>query len=206
MYVSLDFLSLSRPFLTTNLIMRSSCSPPPRNTQPQKNAPLIGLAPVMNSQTQVLILGSFPGQQSLSQQQYYAHPRNQFWPLLSAILNHDLCVLTYSQRLQVVLDYGLGMWDVYATCQRVGSLDSAIRNGIVNPLEQLKQYAPSLQAVAHNGGLSWRSAACVENLGVAVYRLPSSSPAHARLCFAEKLEIWRAVLARHLPIHTNSRG
>lgn len=162
---------------------------------------LIGLAPVINTQTKLVILGSFPGQQSLSKQQYYAHPRNQFWPLLSAIFNHDLNVLTYTERLQAVLDYGLGIWDVYATCQRIGSLDSAITGGIVNPLEQLWLHAPSLQAIAHNGGLSWRNASCIKNIAIAVYRLPSSSPAHARMSFAEKLQIWRAVLARHLPIN-----
>lgn len=183
--------------------MSQSCITPPRDTHPQKTTPLLGLAPVISTQTKLVILGSFPGQQSLSTQQYYAHPRNQFWPLLSAIFNHDLYALTYKERLQAVLDYGLGIWDVYATCQRVGSLDSAIKNGIVNRLEQLRQHAPSLQAVAHNGGLSWRNASCIKELDVAVYRLPSSSPAHARMSFAEKLQIWRAVLARHLPVNPN---
>lgn len=166
---------------------------------------LYGLAPVIDEHTKLIILGSFPGQRSLSEQQYYAHPRNQFWALLSKLFDLDLHALAYTERLQNVLKHGLGIWDVYATCQRTGSLDSAITQAVINPLHLLKEQAPLLQAVAHNGGLSWQNASYIKNLGIETYRLPSSSPANARWSFEEKLEAWRTVLERHLPLKDSAK-
>jgi hypoxanthine-DNA glycosylase len=113
---------------------------------------LVGLAPVIAAHTRLVVLGSFPGGASLAAQQYYAHPRNQFWPLLSALWNVDLRARPYAQRLAEVRARGLGIWDVYARCRREGSLDSAIQEAQLNDLASLKLLAPGLQAIAHNGG------------------------------------------------------
>ncbi len=125
--------------------------------------------------------------------QYYAHPRNQFWPLLSALLAEDLTVLPYAARLQRLRTRGLGLWDVIAECRREGSLDSAIREARYNDLASLRRRAPQLVAVAHNGGESARAMRITTGLGVAVYRLPSSSPANASWSFERKLAAWREV-------------
>ena len=154
---------------------------------------LQGLPPVIARNTRLLLLGSFPGAASLAAGQYYAHPRNQFWPLLSALLGEDLVALAYAQRLQRLRARGLGLWDVIAECRREGSLDSAIRDARHNDLASLRRRAPQLQAVAHNGGESARAMKVTAALGLAVYRLPSSSPAHARWSFERKLAAWRAV-------------
>src|SRR5689334_3593579 len=87
---------------------------------------LAGLPPVIDRHTRLVVLGSFPSVASLAAGQYYAHPRNHFWPILSALWGVDLRVLPYPQRLKDVLRRGLGIWDVYARCRREGSLDSAI--------------------------------------------------------------------------------
>ncbi len=88
---------------------------------------------------------------------------------------------------------GLGLWDVIAECRREGSLDSAIRGARHNDLASLRRRAPQLLAVAHNGGESARAMGITAALGLAVYRLPSSSPANASWSFERKLAAWRAV-------------
>jgi hypoxanthine-DNA glycosylase len=157
------------------------------------SARLQGLPPVIGRHTRLLLLGSFPGAASLAAGQYYAHPRNQFWPLLSALLGEDLAALAYARRLQRLRMHGLGLWDVIAECRRDGSLDSAIRDARYNDLLSLRRRAPQLLAVAHNGGESARAMPLTAALGLAVYRLPSSSPAHASWSFERKLAAWRAV-------------
>jgi len=160
--------------------------------------PLTGLAPLVSQNTQVLILGSFPGGRSLQMQQYYAHPQNQFWKILQAIWPSstlDMGTSSYEKRSAWLLERGLGLWDVYAACEREGSLDSAIRNATVNDIANL--HLPRLLAIAHNGGESFKHARHTRALGVPVYPLPSTSPANARWSFERKLAAWRAVMQQH---------
>jgi hypoxanthine-DNA glycosylase len=158
---------------------------------------LLGLAPVIAAHTRLVVLGSFPSAASLAAGEYYAHPRNQFWPILSALWNQDLRALPYRRRLAVVRERGLGIWDVYASCRRHGSLDSAIEDARPNDLAALLRRAPGVQAFAHNGGESARAMRITAALGVAVYRLPSTSPANASWSFERKLAAWREAFARH---------
>lgn len=158
---------------------------------------LRGLPPVIDHRTRLLVLGSFPSIASLAAGQYYAHPRNHFWPLLSALWGLDLVALAYPKRLQEALQRGLGIWDVYAHCRREGSLDSAIRDASFNDLAGLKARAPQLQAVAHNGGESARAMRFTGTLGVRVWRLPSTSPANASWSFERKLAAWREAFEAH---------
>ena len=161
------------------------------------SAPLVGLAPIVDPRTRLIVLGSFPGVASLNAQQYYGHPRNHFWPILSALWGVDLTALAYPQRVSEVLARGLGVWDVYASCRREGSLDSAIEQPVLNDLAGLKQRAPGLRAVAHNGGESARAMRHTQALGVPVFKLPSTSPANASWSFERKLAAWRSAFAEH---------
>lgn len=154
---------------------------------------LLGLPPVIARTTRLVVLGSFPGAASLAARQYYAHPRNAFWPLLSALWGVDLTALPYACRLAVLRERGLGLWDVYASCRREGSLDTAIEDAQANDLASLRRRAPGLRAVAHNGGESARFMRATAALGVPVVRLPSTSPANASWSFDRKLAAWRAV-------------
>ena len=101
-------------------------------------------APVIDKHTAILILGSFPGAASLQAQEYYAHPRNQFWRLLSAVLGEELMDLPYPVRLKRLRARRVGLWDVVGACTREGSLDSAIRNAQANDFSALKHRCPSL--------------------------------------------------------------
>ncbi|MFC3108168.1 DNA-deoxyinosine glycosylase [Undibacterium arcticum] len=155
---------------------------------------LIGLPPVIASDTHILILGSFPGQASLVAQQYYAHPRNQFWRLLSAVIGEDLAGLPYPQRLAILLAHRIGVWDVIGACHRNGSLDAAIRQPRANDLDQLRRLCPALQRVCFNGKTSGKFAPQFAAAGFDTLVLPSSSPANAQWSFEEKLVPWRAIL------------
>ncbi len=156
---------------------------------------LEGLPPVLGRDTRLVVLGSFPGVASLAAGQYYAHPRNQFWPILSAIWGVDLVAMSYRRRLAEVKRRGLGIWDVYARCRREGSLDQAIEDAEFNDFARLARRAPHLVAVAHNGGESARAMRHTAALGWAVVRLPSTSPANASWSFERKLSAWRDAFA-----------
>ncbi|HEX5785240.1 MAG TPA: uracil-DNA glycosylase family protein, partial [Burkholderiaceae bacterium] len=133
---------------------------------------LVGLPPLVDAHTRVLVLGSFPGVASLVAQQYYGHPRNQFWPVMAHVFQaflgsgaysesassyqkdeHDV-PRDYARRCAWLLAHGVGLWDVYAACQRPGSLDADIRAAEPNDLARLLTQCPQLRLVAHNGGES----------------------------------------------------
>lgn len=158
---------------------------------------LVGLPPVIGPATRLLVLGSFPGLASLRAQQYYGHPQNQFWKILSALWSVDLMGMAYEDRIAAVRERGLGIWDVYGACEREGSLDSAIRNAELNDFAWLRQQCPRLQAIAHNGGESFRHAKHTQALGLPVHQLPSTSPANASWSFERKLGVWRDVFLQY---------
>ncbi|KAF1043122.1 MAG: hypothetical protein GAK38_04076 [Xylophilus sp.] len=105
--------------------------------------------------------------------------------------------MAYAHRLAVLRERGLGLWDVYGACEREGSLDTAIRNARVNDFAALARGCPQLQAIAHNGGESFRHARHSRTLGLPVYRLPSSSPANASWSFERKRDAWAEVFMAH---------
>jgi hypoxanthine-DNA glycosylase len=153
---------------------------------------LTGLPPLVSSRTRLLILGSFPGVASLAAQQYYGHPQNHFWKILQAIWPSspgDIRTSSYQIRSEWLLSKGLGVWDVYAACEREGSLDSKIRNAVVNDFAGLRQACPKLEAIKHSKHTLL--------LGLPVYKLPSTSPANASWSFERKLAAWREVFEKH---------
>ena len=161
---------------------------------------LHGLAPIIDQSTRVLVLGSFPSVASLAAGQYYAHPQNAFWKIVAATWLGSAQALQdqpYEARVACLRAHGLGLWDVYASCQRQGSLDAAIRAGEANDLGALRVSCPQLAAIAHNGGASYRHAHHSAALALPVYQLPSTSPANASWSFARKLAAWQAVFSCH---------
>jgi hypoxanthine-DNA glycosylase len=151
-----------------------------------------GLAPVFDSGTRVLILGSFPGDASLAARQYYAHPRNHFWPLVGALIDAPLQTLSYRERLARLRANGIGLWDVYVACARRGSLDSAIRVAERGDAGRVRRAAPAVGLVCFNGKTAARALPLWRDAGYATLALPSSSPAYTRP-FAEKLAAWQSI-------------
>lgn len=152
--------------------------------------------PVTDARTRVLICGSLPGDRSLAAGQYYAHPQNQFWRLIAAVIDRDeLPTLPYEARLSALLDARIGLWDAVASATRPGSTDAAIADVQANALPSLAATLPDLQAIAFNGATAHRLG--VRALGGAASRwtilsLPSSSPLHT-IGLDAKLPAWRAL-------------
>jgi hypoxanthine-DNA glycosylase len=148
-------------------------------------------AAVVDDQTRLLVLGSLPGEISLRAAQYYAHPQNQFWRLIGAVIGADLAAAPYEARLAMLRSRGVGLWDVVRSARRVGSLDAAIRDHQPNALAELAGALPDLAAIAFNGATASTIGrkALGPNPRWALASLPSSSPAHT-IGFEPKLAQW----------------
>ncbi|MDF2386135.1 DNA-deoxyinosine glycosylase [Nostoc ellipsosporum NOK] len=151
--------------------------------------------PVVDAQVRLLVLGSLPGERSLAEQRYYAHPQNQFWRLASPAAGRDLAALDYDARLAALLDAHIGLWDVVASARRTGSTDAALRDVEGHDIAALAATLPDLRAIAFNGATAFRTGS--RQLGSAAARyaivaLPSSSPLHT-IGFEKKLPHWEAL-------------
>ncbi|SFB90767.1 G/U mismatch-specific uracil-DNA glycosylase [Marinospirillum celere] len=164
--------------------------------------PINSFPPVEPSHCQVLILGSMPGKASLQATRYYAHPRNTFWPIMAELL--EFCPsLDYKARLKALTDQGIGLWDVMHSCVRSSSLDADILEASIEANDFIGwfQRHPETQAIFCNGGKAWQSYRKyvqpdlpTAHRQLPVIQLPSTSPAHARQGFTEKLSSWRQLL------------
>ena len=155
--------------------------------------------PVIDAGVRLLILGSLPGERSLAQQRYYAHPQNQFWQLTSPAAGRNLAVLDYEARLDALLQAHIGLWDVAASARRSGSTDAAMHDVEAHDIAALASDAPEVRAIAFNGGTALKLG--LKQMGPAAERfdivaLPSSSPLHT-VGLAAKLPVW-AALKTHL--------
>ena len=146
--------------------------------------------------TRVLILGSFPGEASLAARQYYAHPRNHFWPVMAAIVGEPLTVMPYAARLARLLAHRIGVWDTIVACERAGSLDGAIRAATRGETRRVHSAASHVELVCFNGQTAARAAPAWQAAGYSTLALPSTSPAYTRP-LAEKIAAWQ-VIADHL--------
>lgn len=153
-----------------------------------------GLPPVLGRETRVLFLGSFPGEASLAAGQYYAHPRNHFWPLVAALVDIPLPMMPYRERLAALRAHGIGLWDVIVACERRGSLDGAIRRPQHGDIARVRRASPALALVCFNGKTAARALPAWRDAGYETIALPSSSPAYTRP-FADKLAEWRRAFA-----------
>ena len=154
-------------------------------------------APFADAQTRVLVLGSLPGDRSLAEARYYAHPQNQFWRLISAAIGHDIAALPYDARVAALRTARIGLWDVAASAERTGSTDAAIRDLVGNDLPGLIATLPALRAVAFNGGTAWKHGRklfgeTLSAANLALVPLPSSSALHT-IGVNAKLPAWAAL-------------
>ena len=161
-----------------------------------------GFPPIADTHARILILGSLPGQVSLQQQQYYAHPHNAFWKIMGNLFGAGP-KLPYAERAQRLLENGIALWDVCAAAQRPGSLDAAIVHASVVP-NDFAAFIESHQDIAlisFNGSKAadlyrrWVLPG-LPATGCAIHTetLPSTSAAHAAMTFEDKLARWSAVL------------
>lgn len=154
--------------------------------------------PIISKGAKVLILGSMPGEASLKAGQYYAHPQNQFWRIMDALIGAGRD-LPYDKRIKLIKNKKIALWESLRFCERPGSLDSAIFNEIPNDFNMLFKSYPSINHVFFNGRKAESAfrklvLPTLKRTELGFTLLPSSSPAHAGRSFEEKLESWRAIL------------
>lgn len=171
-----------------------------RSSQPQQPVKT-AFAPVADPAAVILILGSMPGEASLAQQQYYAHPRNAFWPMVEALFG-IAAGLPYPDRVRRLAGRGVALWDVLQSCRRPGSLDSSIDRDsiVVNDFARFFAAHPAIRQLFFNGARAEAEYRRRVLPGLPVgpdrlpaLRLPSTSPAMASLSFDQKLGYWSRV-------------
>jgi hypoxanthine-DNA glycosylase len=173
-----------------------------RKTRQPPMAEIYSFPPIIAPDARVLILGSMPGEMSLSMQQYYAHRHNAFWKILGDLLGSDQ-QLDYPSRTELLRSHGIGLWDVLMSCQRQGSLDSAIDAATMVPNDFLGFYEahPGITHVFFNGGTAAQvykrhvlPKLGMKHVHLKYEQLPSTSPAHASLNYEQKLQAWGRIL------------
>lgn len=160
-----------------------------------------GFPPIAKLDARILILGSMPGQKSLEENQYYAHPRNSFWPIMCELLNADKDS-NYNDRKNLLLKNKIALWDVLKSCYREGSLDSDIEHSTIEP----NDFKTFFSKHSHVKGLFFNGTKAEQffkknvlktleqtDINLIYERLPSTSPAHAAMTMEQKLKRWEIV-------------
>ncbi len=152
--------------------------------------------PSVEHGAKVLLLGSMPGEESLRRGQYYAHPRNAFWKIMGILFSFDPA-LPYPERLAVLRERRIALWDTLRSCRRTGSLDAEIRDPVPNDIPGLLREHPTIRHIFCNGTASYdflrRCLPEVFHGPVPVTKLPSTSPAAALYSFERKLAAYRVI-------------
>ena len=151
------------------------------------------LDPVLDEHTEILILGTLPSDISLRRAKYYANPGNDFWKILGAVLNEELADAPYETRIQKLLQHRIGLWDVYHSCVRPGSMDKDIGENEPNDFAILKVTAPNLWLVCFNGKEAAQAEEVLCRLGYRTKLLPSSSGANRRNQ-DERFRCWKSIV------------
>ena len=154
-----------------------------------------GFPPVIDENTEILILGSLPGDVSIRKHQYYGHPGNDFWRLLGSIIGEDLQSMNYQNRLETLKRNKIGLWDVFKAGKREGSEDTKIKDEEINQFSMLKYMTPNLKLVLFNGKKSGAYEPILRAMGYETKVLPSSSGANRRSLKSRKSE-WEAAFKR----------
>jgi hypoxanthine-DNA glycosylase len=152
-------------------------------------------APICDMATEILILGSLPGEKSLTECEYYAHPQNRFWRIIAAI-TYSANPVSYSDKMSLLIDHKIGVWDVVLEAKRIGSLDSNIIDVVPNDFECFFPKQKSLKTVGFNGtkAANLFDKYFIRPKHLKFVRLPSSSPANAKPTFDEICKKWQELL------------
>lgn len=161
---------------------------------------IFSFQPIVDPHAKILILGSIPGNASLTASQYYAHKQNVFWKIMSELLQFELNS-SYEIRVQILKSAHIALWDVLKSCKRVGSLDSGIlpNSQTVNNLQDFFQQYQLISKVCFNGSKAENYfnryvAKTINGNPKQFIKLPSTSPANASISYEEKLKCWKTAL------------
>lgn len=151
-------------------------------------------APISKNDATILILGTMPGEQSLKLQQYYGHARNNFWKIMFLLFDENPSD-NYKEKMNLLTQNKIALWDVLEACEREGSLDSAIKMEVANDFKTFLKQHPNIKHIYFNGQ---KAAAFFKKYvpvtdGYSFTTLPSTSPANAGKSFENKLNEWRII-------------
>lgn len=161
-----------------------------------------GFPPIARGDARVLVLGSLPSKASIRAREYYAHPRNAFWKIMRVIAGASG---DYASRCRALEECGIAVWDVLKSSMRPGSLDADIdmESAVPNDFEGFFSCHGQVRLVCFNGRKAQdmfrrfvRPELSQQHLGYAL--LPSTSPAHAALTLAGKVDAWRGIIEPQL--------
>jgi hypoxanthine-DNA glycosylase len=154
------------------------------------------IAPLINTDARVLILGSMPGKVSLARGQYYAHPQNKFWYLIYSVFGRSPDT-DYKKKISFLKSRKIALWDVIKECERSGSSDAEITDPMMNEVYTLLNENPNIKYIVFNGHKSEqlfkKYIKSSFEREISFFRLPSSSPANASISLDKKLEAWRLI-------------
>ena len=160
------------------------------------NGRIYGYPPVADEHSRVLVLGSMPSVRSLEVGFYYGHPQNAFWRIMADVFKAER-PKTIEDKKNLLLSNRVALWDVIASCEREGSLDSAIKSETVNDFAPFFVAHPNIRAVLINGGTAYKLFPYSLAGDRPVLKLPSTSPAYT-LSYEKKLNAWRDALTLYL--------
>ena len=149
--------------------------------------------PIIDQESKIVTLGSVPGEKSLEKQEYYGHPQNKFWKIIFELFNENFSE-DYLEKIKILKKNKIAVWDVIDSCERVGSLDTTIKNEESNDILQLLKKYQNIKTIFCNGGKSYKNLQKIvgKNFEIPIYLLPSTSPLHT-ISFEKKLESWKII-------------
>ena len=168
--------------------------------------------PFIDAHSKVLILGTMPGPTALAKQEYYGFAGNHFWKIMFDFLGRrggscarpvkkaaTRAAPTYAEKIRLLKQNGIALWDVFAACERKSALDQHIENAELNPIPELLEEYPNIKTILLNS----RTAEKIfrkhfEAVAVPSYYMPSTSPANAGLSYEKKYQIWVQALTNAL--------
>ena len=162
---------------------------------------IYGFPPVYSANAKILILGSMPSVESLNQSFYYAHPRNAFWPMMAEILGEGM-PQSVEEKKAMLIRHRIALWDTVGSCEREGSLDSAIRDAQANDFAWLYERCPEIETIFFNGAAAetlYRRLVARQDARRTFRRMPSTSPAYT-LKYEKKKEAWLQALKEAMQI------
>ena len=162
-----------------------------------------GFAPSVDKNCTTIILGSIPSVKSLEEKQYYAHPQNRFWQLMAIFFNGGIMIDDYQDKLQMLRQNHIALWDSIDSCIRKGSLDSAIRDEVANDFKAFFAKYPKINRICFNGGKAFQcfkkyNKDILKDKSFTFYQMPSTSPANARFRLDDLQKAWSEALSVHL--------
>lgn len=146
--------------------------------------------PVYDKNSKVLILGTFPSVKSRECQFYYGHPQNRFWKIMALLTETEIPV-TIEEKKKMLLENGIAIWDVIASCEIIGSSDSSIKNVIPADIERVLEES-QISEIYANGSTAKRlyEKYVKKNIGREIVGLPSTSPANAAYSVDRLMKSW----------------